>query len=331
MSRARVVIAACLALLCALAWHRVADGYPERPPYGLPEELVPALDNPPTPERYELGRKLFFSTELSIDRSISCASCHVPERGFASNEAFSAGARGARTSRNVPSLWNRGFGRHFMWDGRVGSLEAQVLLPISNPDEMALDLEQALERLRADKAWKASFERAFDGPIEADTLAKALATFVRRQWLGDSPVDRFHGGDFSALTELERTGMWAFEGRGKCWKCHAGGNFSDEDFHNTGIAVRDGLAEEGRMAVTRNEEDRGKFKTPGLRGVAHSAPYMHDGSLATLEDVVAFYRRGGNPNPHLATELLPLEISDLEAEGLVHFLRALSRRAEGER
>jgi len=168
------------------------------------------------------------------------------------------------------------------------------------------------------------------GKLTREELGLALADFVRGVWIGDSPVDRFQGGDFTALGVEERLGLWVYESKGRCWRCHSGPNFSDEDFHNTGVGVRTGVAEEARMQVTHDERDRGRFKTPTLRGVALDPPYMHDGSLATLEDVVAFYKHGGGANAGLDEALSGIEISDEDAKNLVAFLKALSRRAEGE-
>jgi cytochrome c peroxidase len=306
----------------------VSDEFPAQVPYGLPEPWVEPASNPGSAASYVLGRRLFFDTRLSIDHSVSCASCHQPAHGFADPAPLSQGALGRRTLRHAPALLNRGFGTSFFWDGRVATLEEQVLRPIEEPTEMALPLEQALERMRQDAALRAAFEAAYPEGLTRASLAKALATFVRRQWLGDSPIDRFQRGDYAQLSELERIGLWTFEGRGRCWQCHSGGNYTDEAFHNTGVGVREGQPEPGRLAATGRAADRGAFKTPSLRGVALSAPYMHDGSLATLEDVVAFYRRGGNANPDLDSKLAPLDLTEREAQGLAHFLQALSRAAE---
>ncbi len=153
---------------------------------------------------------------------------------------------------------------------------------------------------------------------------------MRGVWIGDSPVDRFQGGEFAALEAPERLGLWVYESKGRCWRCHSGPNFSDEDFHNTGVGAREGKPEDARMGITKDERDRGRFKTPTLRGVALNPPYMHDGSLGTLEDVVAFYKQGGGANAQLDEALQGIEISDEDAKNLVAFLKALSRRAEGE-
>jgi len=290
-----------------------------RTPLGLPERAEPTSE-----ELAVLGARLFFDPLLSSDRSVACASCHKPELGFADSLARSRGVRGQETERNAPTLQNRVFGASFMWDGRASTLEEQALLPIENPLEMDLPLEQALARLRADATYRAAFERVFQRAPEREDLALALASYVRRLVLGGSPVDRFRAGDFGALDDEARAGLWFYESRGGCWRCHGGANFSDEAFHNTGVAARGAELEPGRAAVTGKPEDRGRFKTPTLRGVARTAPYMHDGSLATLEDVVEFYRQGGRANANLDPLLAPLEMSAADARNLVAFLRALS-------
>lgn len=300
-------------------------------PGGLPREVPEPEDNRFSAARLALGRRLFFDPLLSADRKVSCATCHRPDHGFASPERFPTGAHGRRGERSAPTLFNRAFGASQMWDGRFATLEEQVLAPIEAENEMALTVPEALARLAAHPEYPALFGAAFAGreagPPRADELARALAAFVRRLFLGDSPVDRFREGRFSALSPEERGGLWVFESKGGCWRCHAGDNFTDEEFHNTGVGASEGRAEPGREAVTGRDGDRGRFKTPTLRGLAFTAPYMHDGSLATLEEVVEFYRNGGGPNPHLDPELVPLELSDREAELLVAFLRALSRTA----
>lgn len=289
-------------------------------PLGLPERENDAASD----ELAALGARLFFDPLLSADQSIACASCHQPQLGFADSLPRSRGVRGQQTERNTPTLLNRAFGAHFMWDGRAATLEEQALLPIENPLEMDLSLEQALARLQADAGYRSEFERIFARAPERDGLARALAAYVRRLVLGGSPVDRFRAGDFDALGDEERAGLWFYESRGRCWRCHDGANFSDEDFHNTGVGARDGVPEAGRAAVTARAEDRGRFKTPTLRGVARTAPYMHDGSLATLDEVVEFYRQGGRANAHLDPLLAPIEMSATDARNLVAFLRALS-------
>jgi cytochrome c peroxidase len=309
-----------------------ADSLPSElasdPPFGLTGKdraTPPPLDAPAA----RVGRKLFFDPLLSSDRTVACASCHQPAHGFAAPSATSPGVHGRRTQRNAPSLFNRALGARFMWDGRAPTLAEQVLQPIENPDEMGLALADALQRVAADAEYARLFRAELGGAPTRETLARSLAAFVRTLWIGDSPVDRFQAGDAAALADEERTGLWVYESKGRCWRCHSGVNFSDELLHNTGVGARDGAPEDGRFAVTRDEADRGRFKTPTLRGLAFTAPYMHDGSVATLREVVEYYARGANANSHLAPEIEPLELTEDETVGLVRFLEALSRRADG--
>ena len=319
-----VVLPLVLALLSggALASREPSPVATPELPLGLPQELAAAA---PEPLELELGRRLFFDPLLSVDRSIACASCHVPERGFADGRARSLGVHGRETTRNAPTILNRALGEAFMWDGRAATLEEQVLLPIENELEMGLPLDDAVARLRADPTYVQGFDASFGEPPSRERLADALATFVRAQVLGGSPVDHFRAGKRDALTAAERSGLWLFESRGGCWRCHSGPNFSDEDFHNTGVGIETGSPDPGRSAVTGDAADTGAFKTPTLRGLALTAPYMHDGSLATLAEVVEFYRKGGHPNPHLDPAMGPIEMTDQDAANLVAFLEALSR------
>jgi len=294
-------------------------------PYGLGP--APASWSKDVDEgRLALGRRLFFDPLLSSDRTTSCASCHRPDHGFASPEALPAGAKGVRALRNAPSLYNRALGTLHSWDGKASNLKEQVVLPISNPNEMALPMADALRRLGAEPTYVSSFNEEYQSPPTRAHLADALASFVERLAFGDSRVDQFQGArNRDALTLEERAGLWVYESKGRCWVCHSGPNFSDEGFHNTGVGVSAGQPEPGREAVTGVAGDRGRFRTPTLRGLVFTPPYMHDGSLETLGDVVAFYRRGGNRNAHIAPELRPLDLTDEDAKNLVAFLRALSR------
>jgi cytochrome c peroxidase len=292
-------------------------------PLGLGERPIPT-DNPLTEARVWLGRQLFFDPILSADRTVACASCHQPAHGFASGEARPRGIRGKQTSRRAPSLFNRAFGTAFFWDGRAGSLEDQALRPIADPDEMGSSVADVLKRLEADKAYQAAFAAAFADGVTAANLGKALAGFERVLLRGGSAVDRFRRqGDHGALSAAERHGLWLYESKGRCWRCHAGPNFTDERFHNTGVGWGKEPRDLGRFAVTRQKADCGRFKTPTLRGVGLTGPYMHDGSLPTLEAVVEFYNRGGGTNPHLDSALAPLGLTQDEVRDLVAFLKAL--------
>ncbi|MEM8711301.1 MAG: cytochrome c peroxidase [Planctomycetota bacterium] len=276
-------------------------------------------------EEFALGRELFFDPILSGRRTVACASCHRPEFAFADDRKTSRGIEGYLTRRNAPSLLNKGLDVNVLWDGRAATLEDQVLMPIENPEEMALGKAAAVMRLSGDEHYAQSFRDVYDRDVDEDALASALAAFVRGLTAGDSPVDRFREGDVTALTAEEEAGLWLYEGRGRCWECHNGPNFSDGEFHNTGVGAADGVPEVGRMLVTEDEADRGKFRTPGLRMLEQTAPYMHDGSLATLEEVVEFYREGGRPNANLSPRIKPIRLSDRDASNLVAFLKAMSR------
>jgi cytochrome c peroxidase len=293
-----------------------------RVPRGLPQDLGTRLES--EARAAKLGSRLFRDPILSADRSVSCIQCHDPGRGFAKNERVSKGIFGRETQRNVPTILNRALGEHQMWDGKASSLEQQVLMPIENPDEMGLALDEAISRLNADGAWRAEFESVFGKAPDREGLAAALASFIRAQLIGDSPIDAFRAGEFDAMSDAARQGLWLFESRGGCWKCHSGPNFSDESFHATGIGAVNGKAEPGRFAVTSDESDRGRFKTPTLRALRFTAPYMHDGSLATLADVVEFYSRGGNPLENPDPKLERLDLSEADKANLVAFLEALS-------
>ncbi|MCK5943334.1 MAG: hypothetical protein KAI24_15240 [Planctomycetes bacterium] len=297
------------------------------PPKGLPPMPRP-VGYEPTEAMFELGRRLFHDGVLSRDGSVSCATCHPATTGFAHPDPQPPGVGGQRALRHAPSLFNRGYGPLQRWDGSSPSLEAFVLEPIADPREMGSSVADALARLRRDPSYGEAFAAAFAGAPDEVSLQRALATFVRGIVTGDAPYDRFLRGEVDAMTAQQRHGQWIFESKGGCWKCHTPPLFTDERFHNTGVGFdpgrpEPGRTEPGRAAVTKDERDTGKWKTPTLRSVRLTAPYMHDGSLATLEDVVAFYARGGNANPHLDPKMQPLSLSDDDQAALVAFLRSL--------
>lgn len=290
-------------------------------PIGLGPRPVSA-DNPLTQARVNLGRKLFFDPILSHDRTVACATCHRPDHGFSSPDGKPRGIGGRQAARRAPSLFNRAYGTAFFWDGRTASLEEQALEPIANPNEMGSSVTDAVARLKANAAYRELFAAAFDDGVTAGNLGRALASFERVLVRGDSSIDKFRErGDREAMTNAERHGLWLYESKGQCWRCHSGKNFTDEGFHNTGVSW--GGTDVGRFAVTKREEDRGKYKTPTLRGVKLTGPYMHDGSLKSLDDVVEFYNKGGGANPHLDAAIKPLGLSKEELADLVAFLKAL--------
>ncbi len=298
---------------------------PLRPPLGLDSFMPVPPDNPLTWAKVVLGRKLFLDPVLSADRSISCASCHDPERSFTDDRPKAVGVYGRVGTRRVPKLLNRGYGRSFFWDGRIPTLEEQVLQPVINSLEMDLSLDEAVRRLDEAPDYVQGFRQAFERQPNRRDLGRALASYVRTILSGGSRYDRYVAGDPEALSELEREGLEIFRGKGNCVTCHLGPNLTDERFHNTGVGYRDGRFDDGgRFGVTGLERDRGAFKTPTLRNADQTAPYMHDGSIATLEDVIEDYDGGGTANPHLDPEIRKLGLTDAEKVALEAFLRALT-------
>jgi cytochrome c peroxidase len=324
---------ALLALLPACASpptraHTAPEGpLPFSLPAGLDLHLPAAADVHLSTASVALGRRLFFDPRLSRDWTLSCASCHRPELAFADGRTVSVGISGAAGKRNTPTLVNRGYGALHFWDGRAASLPAQVLEPIGDPLELGLEVEAAIERLARDPGYRRAFRQAVgDAPTPA-SLAAVLAAYVASIFAGDAPFDRYAAGDTLALSSEARHGRRLFVGRANCAACHVGPNFTDERFHNTGVAWRTGApSDSGRYRVTRDPRHFGAFKTPTLREVARTAPYMHDGSLPTLEEVMEFYDRGGHPNPYLDPEIRPLRLVPEEKRALLAFLRTLSGR-----
>ena len=295
-------------------------GPPVVPPLGLDLYLPAPPDNPITIEKLALGRRLFNDPRLSADGQTSCATCHQQDRAFTDGRRVSRGVFGRIGRRNVPSILNRAYGTSFAWDGRAATLEDQVRRAIAGRRDLGLPVTVAVDRLSADATYAAAFDAAFAAPISGDRLVQAIATFVRGALSGSSPFDRFFAGDSIALSPAARRGHALFNGQARCGRCHAGPLFSDEDLHNTGVGWgRDG----GRFEVTGQPWDRGRFKTPSLRNVSLTAPYMHDGSLPTLEAVIEFYDRGGRRNSNLDPAIRPLRLTSDQRSDLVAFLRAL--------
>ena len=293
-------------------------------PLGLDRGLLAPPDNPVTPEKAALGRRLFEDTRLSVDQSRACSDCHQAERAFSDGKRVAVGVRDQEGTRNAPAILNRTYGRTFFWDGRAATLEEQVLQPIQHPQEMGADLPTVVQRLRADTAYQRQFAEAFGHPPDVRSLSFALATYVRTILSGASDYDRYEAGEPTALTPKAQLGLRLFRGRARCSRCHSGSNLTDEDFHNTGVSWGHRPYDAGRAVVTGVPEDTGKFKTPTLREIERTAPYMHDGSIATLEEVVDFYDRGGNDNPFRDQELRPLKMTEEEKTALVAFLESLS-------
>lgn len=295
-------------------------------PRGFPAGPVAATapdDNPLTEARVALGKRLFYDTRLSRTNDIACASCHKQDHAFADSGAVSKGVDGRKGTRNAPALVNLAWSTHLFWDGRVATLEEQAGKPIENPDEMDLPLSQAVARLAADASYVDAFTAAYGAGPDDRSLRYALASFVRILVSGASPYDRFIAGDAAALSPAARRGEAIFSGsRGNCFHCHPQETLTNDGFFNNGTFVDGG--DVGRQALTSHAADRGKFKVPGLRNVAASAPYMHDGSLATLEEVIDQYDRGGRGDASTDPQIHPLHLTADEKADLATFLRALS-------
>jgi cytochrome c peroxidase len=290
----------------------------------LPPVVVP-VNNPQSDAKIRLGYLLYFDKRLSKDQTVSCASCHIPEKGFADPRPVSEGVGNQKGGRNSPPVLNAAYHPLQFWDGRAKTLEDQALGPIQNPVEMGMILPEVVDRLKAVPSYVEQFQTVFATEPNAEGIAKAIAAFERTIISTDSPYDRYIAGDLEAMDSAGVRGMKIFNGKAHCTPCHSGPNFSDGRFHNLGVGFKDGeLKDVGRFEVTKRESDRGAFRTPGLRSIALSAPYLHDGSEKTLMDVVLFYDRGGNPNPHLSRLILPLNLTADERADLVVFLHDLT-------
>lgn len=299
---------------------------PPRAPLGLLPVIWPA-DNPYSADKVELGRMLYFDKRLSADGTVACASCHSPQFGFTDGAPVSTGIRGQKGGRSAPTVINRAYSLAQFWDGRAPTLEAQALGPIANPIEMGNTHANVVKMLRANQGYRALFEKAFGpGEITIDQLGKAIATFERTVLSGNAPYDRYKAGDKTAMTEAQVRGMDVYFNKAKCDQCHEGVNFTSNMYANLGVGADKPNADEGRSAVTKNPADWGAFKTPTLRDIERTAPYMHDGSIKTLEEVVDFYDKGGTPNRNLDQKIKPLKLSDQEKKDLVAFMKALNGR-----
>jgi cytochrome c peroxidase len=322
-------------------------------PLGLSQGAaqITGLDaNPLTRAKIELGRQLYFDPRLSADSTVSCASCHNPAEGYSAHTKTGIGIRGQAGGRNSPVSFNRILSGKQFWDGRVDSLEAQAVGPIQNPIEMGFTHEGVVKRLGENTIYKRQFEKVF-GELTIDRVGQAIAAFERVLVTAPSPYDyherlrSFAGLDAEDIADdpdlaakyaetkaaLEKQPMSEsaqrgrdifFTEKGNCTACHVGANLADEKYHNLGIGMDRENPDLGRFVITKDPKDTGAFKTPTIRNVALTAPYMHDGSLATLEEVVEWYDKGGHPNPHLSDKVRPLKLTAEDKADLVEFMKA---------
>jgi cytochrome c peroxidase len=330
-------------------------------PYGLSAGAgsikIPA-NNQLTRAKIELGRQLYFDRRLSDDHSISCADCHHPDEGYARRTRFGVGIRKQEGGRNSPVSFNRIFSEAQFWDGRAKSLEDQAVGPIANPIEMGNTHDVAVGTIREIHGYRIQFEKIFPDGVTIDNIGRAIGSFERTLVTGPSPFDYYEPvlamrmtlrdalDDLDALKEedpdiyedyvaklkdcekhpmsesAKRGRDIFFSSKGGCTACHVGANLADEKYHNLGIGMDRKDPDLGRFEVTKEDKDRGAFKTPTIRNVELTAPYMHDGSLKTLEEVVEWYAKGGHPNPHLSKDIKKLDLTEQDKKDLVEFMKA---------
>ncbi len=324
------------------------------------EMLIPQ-DNPLTEAKVALGKDLYFDKRLSLDDTVSCATCHDPKAAFAQNLSVAEGVGGKKGARNSPTILNAMFNVEQFWDGRAATLEEQAKGPIINPLEMAMPShDAAVAKLKKVPEYVKRFQQVFGGAITIDNIAKAIAAFERTQLSGDAPFDRFIAGDKSAINEAAQRGFEVFKGKGRCVTCHefnaSSPFFTDFKYHNIGVGMKassnfeslarqvqqmsqsgklnpealdklslsEGFSELGRFLVTRQPKDIGAFKTSTLRDIELTAPYMHDGSLKTLREAIEFYNKGGEANPNLDGGIRKLDLTEPEIADLEEFLKSLT-------
>ncbi|TWU60298.1 Cytochrome c551 peroxidase precursor [Rubripirellula tenax] len=308
-------------------------------------------DNPMTRAKIELGRQLYFDERLSSDNTVSCASCHDPAQGYGAEMQFGVGVRGQQGGRNSPVSFNRILSKAQFWDGRAASLEDQAVGPIANAIEMGNTHDASVATVKSIPGYRMQFEKIFDDGLNIENVGKALATFERAIVTGPMPYDAYDqvvkfektfaddleyldeepelkakytalksAADAMPMSDSAKRGMALFSGKANCTACHAGANFTDEQYHNLGVGMDAEKPDLGRFDQTGDVKDRGAFKTPTLRNVAFTAPYMHDGSQATLEEVVDWYNKGGHPNPQLSDKMKPLNLTAQEQADVVAFM-----------
>jgi cytochrome c peroxidase len=294
--------------------------------FRIPNFVPNPPENQMTPERIELGKMLFFDPRLSGSGSVSCATCHNPALGWSDGLPTAVGGSKTPLSRHTPTIINSAFNSLQMWDGRFGSLEEQIWGPLLSSGEMNVSKEEVIARLQSISGYREAFAKAYPREgITPFTFGSAIASFERSLISRDSAFDKWQAGDGAAVSEAAKRGFQLFEGKANCAACHQGPNFSDQGFHNIGIANN---RDEGRFAIVPIKILHGAFKTPSLRDVALRAPYMHNGSYRTLEEVVDHYDRGGDDRSNLDPNMKPLNLWPQEKHDLVEFMKCLTGKQE---
>ncbi len=321
------------ALTCAVAY--AATEFKIDVPLGLVAPKIPD-NNPMSQDKVDLGKKLFFDTAFSFNGRVACATCHIPEHGFADITPIGFTSAGGALQRNTPTMINAALNDFQFWDGRAPSLEGQVADVARPGGDTSIHINTAVKTVQASKEYVDLFQKAFNGPPTAETFCQAIGAYERTMLSGNTRFDRYYfNGEEDALKPNEKKGFAIFMGKGNCAVCHTvtaktndnvgAATFIDNKFHNLGIgAYGTRMKDSGRYLVTGERSDFGRFKTPTLRNVALTSPYMHDGSLPTLDSVVAYYDKGGNANGNLDKEMKPLHLTSTEKADLVAFLKTLS-------
>lgn len=329
-SKAKYIGSLMMASLACVSISQAAD-FVIDVPLGVVKPKIPE-NNPMSQDKVDLGKKLFYDPSFSFNGKVACATCHIPEHGFADITAIGFTSAGGQLARNTPTAVNAALNDFQFWDGRAPSLEAQVADVARPAGDTSININKAVKKCSSNNDYVAMFNKAFGGEATAERFCQAISAYERTLLSGNTKFDRFlFKSEQNALTPAEKKGYEIFVGKGNCTSCHlidkAGGNavFIDNKFHNTGVgAYGTRMKDAGRYYVTGEESDFGAFKTPTLRNVALTSPYMHDGSLPTLDAVVEFYDKGGNANKYLDPLMKPLHLSSSEKHDLVAFLKTLS-------
>ena len=291
-------------------------------PQGFPVPFIPA-DNQLTQSRIDLGKKLFFDTMMSRDSTVSCATCHIPKLAFTDGLKKGIGIRNQVVGRNTPTLTNVAYQDKFLWDGVNPSLVAQVMIPIHEPNEFDFHILLVAERMKKDEEYVELCASAYGSAPNPFTITHAIASYERTLISGNSRYDKFtFQGDSLALTQEEKKGMDLFFNQLYCTECHSGFNFTNQALTNNGLYVS--YPDSGRIRLTGLEEDRAVFKVPTLRNIGVTQPYMHDGSLATLADVIAHYSAGGKKHINKNDAIVSFELSEKQQQELLAFLHSLT-------
>ncbi len=310
----------CIAMVVMLGFS--ASAVADKSDYLMPDVAPAPKDNQTTTERIQLGKALFFDPRLSGSNWISCATCHNPALGWSDGLATAIGHGMHELARATPTILNTGFNKFQFWDGRARTLEEQAVGPIQAAGEMNQNMEELIDELSTIDGYKVLFEAAYPGEgISEETIGKALAAFQRTVVTTESTFDLWIKGDEDAITASAKRGFELFEGKGRCVICHSGFNFTDDGFHNLGL--KEEVPDMGRYNVRKVAVLRGAFKTPTLRDVTLTAPYMHNGMYASMEEVIEHYDRGGDVKEHLSPNMAPLNLTKQEKVDLLAFMKSL--------